>query len=334
MSTEANARTYPCVTYAQPGAVFYACSIPAKDIIYRLEIRRRSADGINGIQREEDPRRISDIKNYLISPSAVLPTPVVVAANSEDISVTDGSLTMLREGGSVGHILDGQHRILGLRNSSPSVIESFDLLLVFVFDIDPYAQATIFSTINSTQKQVSKSLMYDLFSLAPGRSIGKTCHEIVKSLNEDQSSPFFRRIKMLGKRNDDRETLSQAAFVDSVSKLITDQSGIFREYFESNEDWVIRKVVLNAFNAISKAQDNEPTAYPRDYFFKTTGFGGFIQALGQISKQGQDREDLSEKYFYTIMSNFFAHDPRPPAGVGNSAMIEIRKRILHAAGLS
>lgn len=324
--------SYPCITYSQPGAVFYACSMPAKDIIYRLEIRRRSEDKIEGIQREDDPRRISDIRKYLLSDSAVLPTPVVVSADSDKIRISNNTLTILGNNGSIGHILDGQHRILGLRNSSPTVIESFELAIVFVFDIDPYAQATIFSTINSTQKQVSKSLMYDLFSLAPGRSVGKTCHEIVKSLNEDQQSPFYKRIKMLGKKNGDRETLSQAAFADSISRLIEDRSGVFWSYYEAGDDWVIRKVISNAFNAIVRAQREISSDYSEDYFFRTTGFGGFIQALGHLAKQGHDQDDMSERFFYSIISRFLNLEPNPPQGVGNSAMIEIRKKILRSTG--
>lgn len=324
-------KNYPCFPYSQPGGTFYACSIPANEIIHRLEIRRRSNDHVYGIQREDDQKRVADIRDYLESSSAIIPTPIIVAADSDLVSINSNSLAFSQEAGSVGHILDGQHRVLGLRNLSSETVSKFDLLIVFAFDIDPYAQATIFSTVNSTQKQVSKSLMYDLFALSPGRSPEKSCHEIVKSLNEDETSPFFKRIKMLGRKTGDSETLSQAAFVDAVLRLIKEPSSIFREYYESDRDWVIRKVVSNAFNAAENAKENTKSNYPADYFFKTTGFGGYMQALGKLAKQGHDQNDMSQNFFQEIMRHFFISDPTPPTGTGNSAMIEVRERILRAA---
>lgn len=324
---------YPVISYSQPGAEFYACVIPAIDVVKRLEIKRRSSDPLSGIQRDESPLRLSEIARYAEESSAVFPTPIIVAASSSVVSIESGSIVLPRGAVSVGHILDGQHRVLGLSKCTDSVLAEFNLLVVFVFDIDTYSEASIFATINGNQKQVSKSLMYDLFALEPGRSIKKTCHEIVRSLNDDEASPFYRRIKVLGRKLGPQETLSQAAFVDQVSRQVADRNGVLYGYFISEKDWVIRKVVSNMFSAIEVAWSAVDSKYPEDYFFKTTGFGGVIQMLGDLAAVGFEDGDMSQSFFEKIFVTFFSQDATPPDGVGNKAMLEIRRRLAVAANL-
>ena len=325
---ENNQIIIPALEYEQPGGVFYACVIPANQIINRLEIRRRSSDPDNGIQRDENARRVRDINDYALEENAIFPTPVIVSTTSDKVTVENSTIRFRNQDGSIGHVLDGQHRILGLKNLSLERLKKFNLLIVFVFDIDIYSEATIFSTINGNQKQVSKSLMYDLFALNPGRSIKKTCHEIARSLHDDSESPFAGRIKILGTKVGSQETLSQAAFVDQLSRQIEDREGPLYPYYTSNEDWVIRKILSNCFNAINEKSNG--TIFPRDYFYRTSGYGGVIQALGKIVKNGQDRGDISEDFFKKVMEKFFESDQPPPAGVGNSAMLEIKRRLLDA----
>lgn len=331
-----NCKEIACLPYAQPGAMFYASTIPAREIVHRLEIRRRSVDPERGMQRDDNPARVREISNYALEDNAVFPTPIIVSANSEVVQTWNGRLYLPNNEAVVGHVLDGQHRLLGLKNLTSDRLEQFELLIVFVFDIDVYSEATIFSTINSTQKQVSKSLMYDLFALNPGRSVEKTCHEIVRSLNDDIDSPFYKRIKILGKKVGDYETLSQSAFVDQIARQIKDKNGPLYGYFHSDSDWVIRKIIANCYRAILRAQRglSRQDSYPEDYFLKTTGFGGVAQALKELVMVGIEKQDVTEEFFYGVMVDYFKEYPTPPSGTGNSAMLVIKKSLLKVAGVS
>jgi DGQHR domain-containing protein len=319
----------PAVSYAQPGAAFYACVVRAQDIVGRLEIRRRSQDPNAGLQRDENRQRVRDVAKYARERNAVFPTPIIVSASSEIVRLRGGMLCIPRSGGIIGHVLDGQHRLLGLRELTADELGEFDLLVVFAFDIDTYSEATIFSTINGTQRQVSKSLMYDLFSLKDGRSVEKTCHEIVRSLNDDDKSPFYRRIKLLGKKVSETETLSQAAFVDQIARQVR-TCGILKRYFDAGEDWVIRKLVSNCFAAIQTAQHRTPASFPEDYFFRTTGFGGVAQSLGDLVRAGAERKDMSESWFLDVMERYLKANTTPPDGVGNAAMLAVKEGIVRA----
>ncbi|NIE82434.1 MULTISPECIES: DGQHR domain-containing protein [unclassified Burkholderia] len=320
----------PVFEYEQPGAVFYACILPADQIIDRLEIRRRSSDPDFGIQRDENARRVREISEYATERNAIFPTPVIVSARSNQVVVDGAHLRFVNNEGDVGHVLDGQHRVLGLRELSRSDLRRFNLLVVFVFDIDVYSEATIFSTINGNQKQVSKSLMYDLFSLSPGRSIEKSCHEIARSLHDDPESPFHGRIKILGTKVGPEETLSQAAFVDQLARQIKDRSGSLYEFYIADEDWVIRKILASCFSAIDEVR-SDTSQFPQDYFYRTTGYGGVVQALGELVKMGKQLGDVSRDFFVPIMKVFFNGKESPPTGVGNAAMLDIKSRLLAAA---
>ncbi|MFC2974478.1 DGQHR domain-containing protein [Azotobacter bryophylli] len=315
--------------YNQPGATFYTCTIKAPEIIHRLAIRRRS-DSSDGIQRDDDRKRVRDIGNYLGTPDAIIPTPIIVSAYENCIKLTDTHLEISENEKIIGHILDGQHRVLGLKETPESILEEIELLIVFVFGIDTYSEATIFTTINSNQKQVSKSLIYDLFALDPKRSKERVCHEIVKSLNDDPLSPFHKRIKILGKKIEDTESLSQSAFIDQLLKTINKKSSSLIKYYEKEEDWVLRKLIINCFKAIDNAIESTQNKYPKDYFYRTSGYGGVTQALSEIVYAGEKKRDISEEFFEKVFTKFFELAPTPPEGTGNSSMIAIRERIIEA----
>lgn len=320
---------YNFLRYNQPGATFYACTIKASDIVHRLAIRRRS-DSYDGIQRDDDRKRIREIGSYLGSADAIIPTPIIVSAYEHCIRINDTQLNIDDSQKIIGHILDGQHRILGLREISEQILEDIELLIVFVFGIDAYSEATIFTTINSNQKQVSKSLIYDLFALNPNRSKERVCHEIVKSLNDDPDSPFHKRIKILGKKMEDTESLSQSAFIDQLLKTINKKSSSLEKYYEKNEDWVLRKIIINCFRAIDNAIIKTQNSYPENYFYRTSGYGGLTQALSEIVESGERKHDISESFFEKVFMKFFELAPNPPEGTGNSSMIAIRESVIKA----
>lgn len=59
-------------------------------------------------------------------------------------------------------VIDGQHRLFAFAEAKPDRLDTELLCAVFI-DLPPPMQATIFATINSTQKPVDKSLTYELF---------------------------------------------------------------------------------------------------------------------------------------------------------------------------
>jgi len=155
-------------------------------------------------------------------------------------------------------VIDGQHRLEGIKNSSQKIQESFELVLAFIIGYDRSVVAKQFYTINYEQKPVNKSLLYQLtgeFSLEINEL--SFMHNVVKLLNELPDSPFFGRIKMLGKtpRSLDAEakkklSISQAFLIDSMIRFVSVKAKgtmyppIYLKYFKdpSHQILIIRSL--------------------------------------------------------------------------------------------
>jgi DGQHR domain-containing protein len=322
----------PCFEVEQPVGSFYLARISCRDLISitfadirRIEKEESDVERVLGIQRPLSSGRVKEIGAYVNTIDANFPTSIILAVDSfgieEDEEQEDKNnrkiekqeenniqnifynkstrMLELRRGANVAKILDGQHRIAGLKLLDPKN-EPFDLPVTIFVDADIEQQALIFATINKTQTKVNKSLVYDLYDLAKNRSPEKTCHNIALVLNHKQDSPFHDKIRILGAADDaTRETLTQATFVEALLKYISDQPMKDRDYLKRNpgkklpeidswkkkqlflHDWMrneedakIAKIVMSYFLAVQKRW---PTAWNANMNYglvlnRTTGY--------------------------------------------------------------
>jgi DGQHR domain-containing protein len=174
-------------------------------------------------------------------------------------------------------IIDGQHRLRGLAKSSEALQENYELLVSFIIDFDRSVIAKLFYTINYEQKSVNKSLLYHLTGEFSDELDELTfMHNVVKVLNELDSSPFYNKIKMLGKNpstatqaEKEHLTISQAFLIDYLIKSISKNSRnstfqpIFLYYYRHREMQIeIIRFLIKYFDAVRdlKKQDwNNPS---------------------------------------------------------------------------
>ncbi len=275
----------------------------------------REVDTYLGIQREVDKKRVSELQRYVNTVDACFPTSIILAVPEEcaefDLSsntlklktVTgdDGRLVVDRT--QIAKVLDGQHRIEGLKAFSGP---AFDVNVSIFVDMDVANQAYLFSVVNLAQTKVKKSLVYDLFEYARSRSPQKSAHNIAVALDQLPSSPLHHRIKRLGGATPGRkgETLTQATFVEALMNYISAdpvidrdlfkrgkrplkpkeselQKFVFRGMFLDDEDMKIADVLLAFFGAVARKW---PIAWgnpERGYMLsKTGGFRGLMRLLG------------------------------------------------------
>jgi DGQHR domain-containing protein len=202
----------------------------------------------------------------------------------------------------IAKVLDGQHRIEGLKNYSG---KPFQINVAIFVDIDIEDQAYLFSTVNLAQTKVNKSLVYDLFDYAKSRSPQKTSHNIAVALDNQEGGPFHLRIKRLGAATPGRvnETITQATFVEALMSHITaDPIGdrnillqgkklrfcsteesralIFRNWFVEDKDMDIADVLLFYFSAV---RERWPEAWNSTgagmMLNKTNGFRALMRIL-------------------------------------------------------
>lgn len=286
----------PVLGVKQPIGEFYVGVMKVRDLLLVSYSDMRNIEGnldeYMGIQRELKKDRVKDISEFVKSIDATFPTSVVLAVPracaeilpsgnlkiSEGINEETGELIPLA---SAASILDGQHRVEGLKIAN---VQNFDIPVSIFIDADIADQAYIFATVNLAQTKVNTSLVYDLLDYAKSRSPQKTAHNVAVAFDRFDHSPFYKRIKRLGIATPGRsdETLAQATVVNGIIPLISknpkdDQykmakKGVFssklektafdqtplRELWIKEKDGEIAKVLLEYFKAVA---ERWPTAW-------------------------------------------------------------------------
>lgn len=219
---------------------------------------------------------------------------------SKYIDPVDDSLNIPLD--EVASIIDGQHRLKGIQESS---VHGIDIPVSIFVGVDEATDASVFSVVNLAQTKVNRSLVYDLFSLQKRRSSERTCHETVVALDRMDESPFQSRIKRLGVATEGRrgETLSQATVVKGLLPYVTSDAladrdrgrrfgfwepvegpensrRIFRHFFVSNHDERIVAVMINYFNAIKERwPESWANTGEANIINRTNGYLGFMRFL-------------------------------------------------------
>lgn len=306
--------------FEQPAGSFLLAALPATDIIRISRADPRKFDSVSmettgGIQRDPSPKRIREIAEYAHTVDATFPTPILLALDSETYSLNGNSLQIVGE--KIADIVDGQHRVLGLEQSGKAA--EFVLPVVFLLEATEEQKALIFATINGKQTKVPASVIYDLFGVTKSRSPQKTAHEIARALNSTSSSPWFNRLKMLGKKMPGTQaSLSQGTFIKFLlphisSDPITDMDlvrrgkeppqrdkCIFNEYWRRDQDSTILKILVNVFQAAKATWPVEWQNPTLSLLTKTTGFSGIMTALPEMLNKGKARSDLSQTFFQSV----------------------------------
>lgn len=306
----------------QPIGRFYIGVMKAKELINICESRPRS-EYEDGTQRDLSKKRIKDIKTYCIDPDSTFPTSIVLSLvdNEEVCKIEDGRL-FYNENKTIGEIIDGQHRIAGLREAYHNNIDidEFELPVVFMEGLEQEEKALVFSIINSTQTKVNKSLIYELFEVFEGKNPYKTCHIIARSMNLDTKSPFYKKMKMLGSGGNKYETISQGSFINYLIPLISrdvqqdindikrnkklkhDGQLPLRSYFIEGQDEIILKIMINLFTALKNVFEDEWNDSERYILSKAIGYGGVMKAFPTLYALGMSQKKLTVEFFEECFS--------------------------------
>ena len=305
----------PCLEIRQPIGEFYVAVMSHADLaaiaysdIIHIDKDERDIESVSGLERPLSRQRVKELRGYVRNVDATFPTGVIIAVSSEDASYNPVSRTMtLNRRPDVATIIDGQHRIEGLRGFNGS----FEVNVTIFVDMDPEDQAMVFSTINLKQVPVAKSITYELFEYARSRSPQKTCHQIARRLNQSKGSPFEDKIMILGVAHDkEKETLTQAAFIKPLERLIVPEKLamadrdalkrnkilpkpseaevrtkklVFRNWFIDGQDSNIAQTMVNYFAAV---RDIWPLAWnpktPGLILNRTTGYNALMRFLPMV----------------------------------------------------
>ncbi|MFR0018741.1 MAG: DGQHR domain-containing protein [Paraclostridium sp.] len=300
-----------------------------------------------GIQRKLQIDKINSIKKYLENNvDNFFPNSVILSLNVQEDNLNsiyeleDQDMGLIEvNDGDYFNIIDGQHRLAGIFMCGDDIVSNFDIPVVLLIDISVSNAVKIFLDINSNQKKVDKSLVYDLYEDLDDKEIEdiKKIHMICKKMYINQNSPLYRQIKMLGVGSG---AISQAFFIDTVIESIkfidmVNEStqyiynhlfSYFRAYQRTfPKDWPLK---LESQDMSIEELDNyskQVLIINKSQLLKTTGFGAIMNAFEYIYKKSQG----DYKNYYNIVSKLKGNISwRHISGTGKSKQKELSNRII------
>ncbi|ALF90975.1 DNA sulfur modification protein DndB [Ralstonia solanacearum] len=193
----------PCIETKQGSRKFLITKLPASVVtaISYAAVRGQS-DEIGAVQRLLNQGRINSIKAFTLQ-GGDYPNAVVLnwVSSNTPLSATGGKLKFTT-GERLAQIIDGQHRIAGLKAAieEKSSVGKLELPVVVYRNLTTKECADIFLSINTEQKPVPRSLVFDLYGVA---SEGVVDHAAVRARDiamflNDPGSPYDGEIKLPG----------------------------------------------------------------------------------------------------------------------------------------
>ena len=178
--------------------------------------------------------------------------------------------------------IDGQHRLAGLEDAVAEDAKVGDrtVIVTLCVGLTTKQAATIFLNINTEQRPVPKSLLYDLFGEVgndPKHAINRA-RDIAQALNDDPDSPLYKLIKFPGSpRGVGKIELS--TFVTALKKGLEPDGEFAKRNLKSLEHQIA--VVNNYFKAIREPYQEEKVwgNATQNPFLRAAGFNGAIEFL-------------------------------------------------------
>jgi DGQHR domain-containing protein len=258
-------------------------TMKVKDVLYISYVAVRGKDDEEGaVQRLLNKKRIQAIKNFILEGNMFFNTFILNWTNDKlKPEFADGTMTVPIVP-SAAQIIDGQHRLAGLDEAmkEDNKIGEQEILVTFCIGLKTKEAALIFVNINSEQKPVPKSLIYDLFGEIEdnqNHAINRA-NDIAEELNENIESAYYGAIKFPGKPRG-VGIIDLSAVVSSLKKHL-EPNGIFASYRLTNLQNQ-KLAILNYFSAIKFYYDREDLWNNRakNPFLTNAGFIGAIEHL-------------------------------------------------------
>lgn len=266
----------------------FTFAMKAQDILHLHYVAVRGKDFEEGaVQRPLSTRRISGIKSYILDGNTFF--------NSFIINWTDTNFKPEYLNGKISipliphaaQVIDGQHRLAGLAQAieqDPS-IGTTELLVTMCIGLTTPEAARIFLNINTEQRPVPKSLVFDLFGdvVDDNEHAINRASDLARDLNDDPNSPLYKLIKFPGTPRG-QGSIELSTFVSALKDHLKPRTGTF--YIYKLKDFESQK--LSLFNFFQAIRDyySEAKAWgsnSKNPFLRAAGFNGaidfFIESL-------------------------------------------------------
>jgi DGQHR domain-containing protein len=269
----------PYVTAKQQGKTFFVTSLTAVDVVRISYVARRGVHDEEGaVQRLLNPARINGIRDFVLSGGSF---PVSLVLNWSDTAtaprVRAGKLVIQNSPRSA-QIIDGQHRVLGLAAAieKNKALAKLELPVTLYSGLSTQECADIFLSINTEQKPVHRSLVFDLYKVASNYIVDPAAlraGDLASELNERKDSPFLDYVNFPGSPKG-KKGLALSTIVSAVKPLVEDK-GVF-EQVGLMELQMQSQFLINFFSVLRDAYGAEWES-PSNVFRMAAGFVGALE---------------------------------------------------------
>lgn len=285
----------------------YTFSMKISDLLDITYVAARGKSTEQGaVQRILNKQRISLIRKFVLDGNLFVNTFILNWTDSENLPKIKKETLNIPLQGRRAQILDGQHRIEGIREAitvQPKIKDK-EVLVSLTIGLTTKEAAKIFLNINSEQKPVPKSLIYDLF----GEAIEDKEHainrasDIIDFLNNEPTSPFFQKVKYPG--GPKGAGLIDLAILVNAIKPHLEPEGVFNR-LQLFEIEVQKKIILNFYSAIKLVYQKANNLWDKSSenpFIKGAGFNGSFEFLVEtMVPKCQSEKDFSIEFFVKTM---------------------------------
>lgn len=279
-------RTRPVVTVSQNNRQFFLTVLAARDLVQISYASVRNRDSEEGaVQRLLNPRRIDSIKDFTIK-GGDYPNCIILnwVNATEKLKVSGGKIVIPLIDRSA-QIIDGQHRVEGIRAAikSKQSLGSLELPVAFYQNLSTQECADIFLSINTEQKPVARSLVFDLYDVASDHVVDPAAvraRDIAELLNSQEGSPFCGLVRLPNteaKRTQSQGKQSNGVDLSTVVtalKPLVEEKGVFEQVGVS-ELQMQASALLNFFEVL-KAWYAGLWTDKDNVFLTAAGFSGAL----------------------------------------------------------
>lgn len=249
----AKPKSVPFIEVSQHDRTFVLAKIPAGRLAKIAYAAVRGQDDEPGaVQRVLNADRIASIRQFTLA-GGVYPTALVLNWSSHDnpLQRKAGAL-VFKDMPRSAQLIDGQHRLEGLRAAiaERGDLAGFEVPVAIYENLSTKDCADIFLSINTEQKPVPRSLVFDLYGIASEPIVDPAAvraRDICSFLNEDQRSPYFENIKFPGSPRR-RGGIALSTAVSALKPLVEEKGNL--DQIGATELETQRTMILNFFLAL------------------------------------------------------------------------------------
>tara|TARA_B100002052_G_scaffold296261_1_gene324299 strand:- start:156 stop:1316 length:1161 start_codon:yes stop_codon:yes gene_type:complete len=247
--------TLPSINLKQNGSTITLTTMTAKELIKHTQVQKFNSDLAlddpnQGYQRKPGIARIKKLGNFLdktIKAKENFPMPTAILLSDRGCNVTYDSNTLSFDNNTKFNLIDGQHRVLGLRHAieqrKNKELEDHQFSVVVLRGLDRLEEMNQFRVVNGTAKSVNTALVNMMLAqIATEKGDDAIdnkvkwkviASKVVKMLNEDKNSVWYDKFIMPEQNKYTKEEIKKdpkkkhlriataTSFVNSLQRLIT-----------------------------------------------------------------------------------------------------------------